>query len=115
MKKILFGAVGAVGLSLVAANAMAAHGKGGGHFDKEVASDGNIRIEGEAAELTSMYAEAAPLCSGEAYITGGNAGFREASVTFRFYIQEAGDYFIWARVNPMGNYQQNSWYHASQI
>lgn len=84
--------------------------EGGGHFDKEVASDGNIRIEGEAAELTSMYAEAEPLCSGEAYITGGNAGFREASVRFRFYIQEAGDYYIWARVNPMGNYQQNSWY-----
>lgn len=83
---------------------------GGGHFDKAIAMDGNLRIEGETAELSGMYGESDPLCSGEAYVTGGIAGEREASVTFRFYIQTAGDYYIWARVNPMGNYQQNSWY-----
>jgi len=83
---------------------------GGGHFDKNVATDGNIRIEAEASKLTGMFAEQDAECAGGLYITGGNAGPRQASVTFTFFIETEGDYFIWGRVNPKGNYQQNSWY-----
>ncbi|MBN2088998.1 T9SS type A sorting domain-containing protein [candidate division KSB1 bacterium] len=83
---------------------------GGGTFDKAVATDGYIRMEGEDAPLSGMYAEQNTECSGGAFITGGNAEHHTAYAEFKFYIQKEADYYMWARVNPRGNASQNSWY-----
>lgn len=83
---------------------------GAGSFDKAVATDGYIRMEGENAILSGMYAEQNAACSGGAFITGGNAEHHTAYAEFKFYIQKEADYYMWARVNPRGNVNQNSWY-----
>ncbi|MCI0514270.1 GDSL-type esterase/lipase family protein [candidate division KSB1 bacterium] len=84
--------------------------EGGGGLDKAVAIDGNIRVEAEECAMTAMYAEQNTDCGGGAYVTGGTAEARQASVEFKFYIEKAGDYYIWGRVNPTGSDQRNSWY-----
>lgn len=85
---------------------------GGGHFDLAVASDNHIRIEAEDGLISSpMMIDISAECANGQYIaTPSGAEPYQGSAEYRFYIETAGDYWIWARVFANNHYNKNSWF-----